>query len=447
MSTRNYRSVLLFYLPLAVSWMTIVLEVSLVNAFLARGPEPELSLAAYGVAFSIIMVLHSPVIMLLDVSVALSKNLPAFRSIRRFCLLVGIVVTALSLVLTFTPLCGFVLRRLMNIPPAIADATVPILRILNLVALPIAWRRVYQGVLIRYGRTNMVGVATGVRLVVLSTIMVIGQRLHLLPGGALGALAMLVGVIVEAALNQWAAQSTIEQRLVDEDTPSGVPTFGYLTAFYFPLAITMVIRHVLQPVINAGIGAAPMSELSLAAWPVALALIYTLTAPTMGLQQLTIALTEDKSSWRTVSRFVLIAGMCVSVCVVVVAFTPLLGVVLSQLFGLGEHVAALAAPAVRIMAVLPLTFALQGLFTGLLIKQADVASVSTAKTLNLVTAVLTLALVLRSTTVAGSVVAAVAMTSGALVETLWLYRRSRAATATLAGSKEEILALEQTRLH
>ena len=168
MSTRNYRSVLLFYLPLAVSWMTIVLEVSLVNAFLARGPEPELSLAAYGVAFSIIMVLHSPVIMLLDVSVALSKNLPAFRSIRRFCLAVGIVVTALSLVLTFTPLCGFVLRRLMNIPPAIADATVPTLRILNLVALPIAWRRVYQGVLIRYGRTNMVGVATGVRLVVLS---------------------------------------------------------------------------------------------------------------------------------------------------------------------------------------------------------------------------------------------------------------------------------------
>jgi Na+-driven multidrug efflux pump len=209
----------------------------------------------------------------------------------------------------------------------------------------------------------------------------------------------------------------------------------------------MVIRHVLQPVLNAGIGAAPMSELSLAAWPVALALIYTLTAPTMGLQQLTIALTEDKSSWRTVSRFVLIAGMCVSVCVVVVVFTPLLGVVLSQLFGLGEHVAALAAPAVRIMAVMPLTFALQGLFTGLLIKQADVASVSTAKTLNLVTAVLTLALVLRSTTVAGSVVAAVAMTSGALVETLWLYRRSRAATATLAGSKEEILALEQTRLH
>jgi hypothetical protein len=83
----------------------------------------------------------------------------------------------------------------------------------------------------------------------------------------------------------------------------------------------------------------------------------------------------------------------------------------------------------------------------LLIKQADAASVSTAKTLNLVTAVLTLALVLRSTTVVGSVVAAVAMTCGALVETLWLYWRSRAATATLAGSREEILALEQTRLH
>lgn len=427
--------------------MTIVLESSLVNAFLARGPEPELSLAAYGVAFSIIMVLHSPVIMLLDVSVALSRDLPSFRSIRRFCLAVGLVVTGLSLILTFTPLCDFVLYRLMNIPPTIAEATVPTLRILNLVALPIAWRRLYQGVLIRYGRTNMLGVATCLRLVVLSTIMLVGQRLHLLPGGALGALAMLIGVIVETSLNQWAAQSTIDQRLLDEEIPSEVPTFRYLTSFYSPLAITMVVRHAIQPMLNAGIGAAPMSELSLAAWPVTLALIYTLTAPTMGLQQLTIALTEDKRSWRFVRRFVLAAGVCVTVCVAVVGFTPVLDVVLTRLFGLQEHVAALAAPSVRIMALLPMAFALQGLLTGLLVKQGDTASVSTAKTLNLVTAVLTLVLMLRNTSVVGSVLAAVAMSSGALVETLWLFWRSRSATASLAVPKEEILVVEQTRFH
>jgi Na+-driven multidrug efflux pump len=443
----SYKSIFVLYLPLALSWMTIVLEASVINAFLARGPEPEISLAAYGVAFSIMMVLHSPVIMILDVSVALSKDRPAFRSIRKFGLAVGATVTAASVILTFTPLCDFVLRDLMNIPPTVAEATVPILRIVNLVAIPIGWRRIYQGVLIRHGRTTMISVATGARLVVISVAMLIGQRLNLLPGGAMAALAMFMGVVVESSLNQWAARSTIDKQLTREDTSSGTLTFGYLAHFYIPLATTMVIRHAMHPVINAGIGAAPMSMLSLAAWPVALSLTNMFTGPTMGLQQLTIALAEDKQSWRTVSRFVLTAGLTVTTGLVLVGFTPLLGFVLGRLFGLQPHVAALAAPAIRILALLPLTYALQGLYTGLMVKQADTVSVRTAKTLNLVAIVLTLVLLLRGTTLVGSLVAAVAMTTGTLVETAWFYWRGRRAAAVLAGPREDMGPVAQAEVH
>jgi hypothetical protein len=125
----------------------------------------------------------------------------------------------------------------------------------------------------------------------------------------------------------------------------------------------------------------------------------------------------------------------------------LLDVVLTRLYGLQEQVAVLAAPSVRTMALLPMAFALQGLLTGLLVKQGDTASVGTAKTLNLVTAVTMLVLMLRNTSVVGSVLAAVAMSSGAVVETLWLFWRSRSATASLAVPKEEILIVERTRFH
>ena len=447
MKNPSYKSIFMLYLPLALSWMTIVFEASLINAFLARGPEPEISLAAYGVAFSIMMVLHSPVIMILDVSIALSKGRPAFRSIRRFGLAVGATVTTASLILTFTPLCGFVLCDLMNTPPTVAEATVPILRIVNLVAIPIGWRRIYQGVLIRYGRTTMISVATGARLVVISLAMLIGQRLAILPGGAMGALAMFMGVVVESLLNQWAARPTIHKQLTSEVTTSGTLTFSYLTHFYIPLATTMVIRHAMHPVINAGIGAASLSVLSLAAWPVSLSLINIFTGPTMGLQQLTIALVEDDRSWRTVSRFVLMAGLGVTACLVFVSFTPLLWFVLGRLFGLQPHVAAVAAPAIRIMALMPLTYALQGLYTGLMVKRSDTVSVRTAKTLNLVAIGLTLVLLLRGTTFVGSVVAAVAMTTGTLVETAWFYWRGRRAAAVLAGPREEMGTAAQAEVH
>ncbi|NIN66493.1 MAG: hypothetical protein GTO63_17755, partial [Anaerolineae bacterium] len=58
----TYRAISLLYLPLALSWVLMLMESPLINAFLARGPQPELSLAAYGVAFSIILVVEAPIL-------------------------------------------------------------------------------------------------------------------------------------------------------------------------------------------------------------------------------------------------------------------------------------------------------------------------------------------------------------------------------------------------
>jgi len=430
----SYKAISLLYLPLALSWTLMLMEAPLINAFLARGAEAELSLAAYGVAFSIILVVEAPILMMLELSLALSKNLSAFRAIRRFYVMIGLGVTALGVAVSYTPLCEILLCRLMNIPPAIAAMAVPTLRILTWWSLPIGWRRIHQGILIRDGRTRVISIATGVRLLVLCATMLIGQSLNLLPGAPLGALAMLIVVTVEALLIHWAAQSSIRQRLPAEPSKSEVLTFRYLWLFYLPLAITTIMRQGIRPLISAGIAAAPMAELSLAAWPVAFSLTSMFWGPTMGLRQVTIALTEDRVAWQRVSRFVLTVGLILSGSLVVLSFTPLLGVVLSQLFGLSEQLAQLAAPAVRIMVLLPLGFSLHALFTGLLVKQARTSTVRTAKALNLVIVGLTLFVGLRYGGLWGSVLGAAALTVGALMEAAWLYWRSQPAAKTLVGS-------------
>ncbi len=436
MERLSYKAISLLYLPLALSWVLMLTEVPLINAFLARGPEAELSLAAYGVAFSIILVVEAPILMMLELSVALSKNVLAFKAIRRFYVMTGLGVTALGVALFYTPFCQVLLCRLMNIPPTIAAATVPALRIVTWWSLPIGWRRIHQGILIRDGRTRIISVATGVRLVVVSVTMFVGISLRLLPGAPLGAVAMVIGVVVEALLIQWAVQPSIHGKLEAEPSDSEALTFRYLLFFYVPLATTTVLRQGIRPLISAGVAAAPMAALSLAAWPVAFSLVSMFWGPTMGLQQVTIALTDDKASWQRVSRFVLTVGLILTGSLALISFTPLLGVVLRQLFGLSEEVARFAAPATRIMVLLPLGYTFHALFTGLLVKQARTSTVRTAKALDLVVVGLTLFVGLRYGGLWGAVLAAAAMTAGTLAEAAWLYWRSRPAARMLVSSTE-----------
>lgn len=252
---------------------------------------------------------------------------------------------------------------------------------------------------------------------------------------------MVVVVTVESGLIHWAAQASIDRTLPPDATSTEAPTLRYLWSFYLPLAVTTVLRQGIRPVISAGVAAAPMPELSLAAWPVAFSLASMFWGPTMGLQQVTIALTEDKVSWQKVSRFVLSAGLILTGALAVIAFTPLLGLVLRQLFGLSEQVAQFAAPAVRIMVLLPLGYTFHALFTGLLVKQARTPTVRTAKGVNLLVVVVTLFAGLKYGLWWGSVLGAVAMTIGTVTEAVWLYWRSRPAARILLASTEDAAAI------
>lgn len=414
-------------------------EAPLINAFLARGPDPEVSLAAFGVAFSIILVVEAPILMMLELSVALSKSWPAFRRIRLFYVIVGLTITGLGLALFWTPLCQVFLCGLMGIPPKIAQATVPALRVIAWWPLPIGWRRIHQGILINDGRTRIIGVATALRLVVLLVVLVVGQSLARPRGAVLATSGMVLAAIVETGLIHWVAQSSMRSRW-SSSVPGPEPiTFRYLWSFYPPLAITTVLRQAIRPLITAGIAAAPAAELSLAAWPVAFSLSSIFWGPTMALRQVTIALADDSESWHKVSRFVLAAGLVLTAGLGLVGFTPLLGVVLEGLFALSAPLAAIAAPATRLLILLPLAYTFHALFTGLLVKRARTSTVRTAKALNLGVVGLTLFLGLRYGGPSGAVLGSVACAAGALFEAIWLYARSRSTARSIADSSTDQL--------
>src|SRR5919199_4960719 len=83
-SAVSYLSLLLFYLPLGFSGLMMTLDLPVVNAMLNRLPNPDVSVAALRVAFSMALVYEASHISMIDASTALSSDMHTFRMLRRF---------------------------------------------------------------------------------------------------------------------------------------------------------------------------------------------------------------------------------------------------------------------------------------------------------------------------------------------------------------------------
>ena len=80
------RRILLFWLPLAATWLMMSIEGPFLAAVIARLSQPKYNLAAYGVAFSFAMLMESPVIMIMTASTALVKDRDSLRTLGGFTL-------------------------------------------------------------------------------------------------------------------------------------------------------------------------------------------------------------------------------------------------------------------------------------------------------------------------------------------------------------------------
>jgi hypothetical protein len=423
----TYRQMLTLWVPLAASIVMMVLEPSIINVGLGRTADPELALAAYGVAFSLALLVEAPILMLLDASVARSRSRAAFVLLRRFTVALGLIVTVIGLIVSLTPLYDLIVEGLMNIPLDVAARARPTLQVLSFWSFPIAWRRTHQGLLIRANRTAVITAATGVRLLTLACGLFVGLLLLPERGALVAGLAMDVSVVIESALITWATRPILQSG--DYETgpaESQEPALSLrgIWRFYRPLLATTILRQTARPMLNAGIAAAAMAVGSLAAWPVAWGLAMLITGPAWSLQQLTTALAGDDVAYRRVARFSLSLSVLFALVMALMAFTPLYDLVMGGVYNLSPDLQELARPAMEIMVLLPLIMGAQSLLRGLLIRGGCTATVRTAMSANILTLTATLVLGVTVLSPTGTTLAAVATLAGNLAELAWLRFKS-----------------------
>jgi hypothetical protein len=432
------RFILSFWLPLAASWVLMTLEGPFVQAAIARLPDPETSLAAFGIVVSLSVTIEAPVIMLLATSTALSRDRAAYAVLRRFMLALNLLLTIVAALVAFTPLYDWIVPGAMGVPEHIAVAARPGMRIMTLWSAAIGWRRFYQGILIRFGQTRRVTYGTGVRLLASAGTAAALALWGELPGVWVGSCALMAGVLAEAALVTWLVRPTLARHLASS-APLASPqastptlTMRRVIGFHAPLAATSLLTLLSQPLISAGLARMAFPEQSLAAWPVAFSVVLFTRSFGLATQEVVITLTDGPETLGPLRRFALSVALGSVLVLALIAFTPLADLYLREITSVSAELADFSIPGLQAALLLPGLTALQSWLRALLMKGEATASINQAMGLNLVftAAAVGLGVTLEAP---GMQMAAVALTVAMLIELAFLGWRTRRVVARLTA--------------
>ena len=430
-SVTTQRQILLFWLPLAASWLLMGLEGPVLQAAIARLADVETQLAAFGIVMSLEIAIESPVIMLLATSTALCTSARNYLTLRRFMIWINVASTVVALLVAFTPLYDLIVRSLMSIPADIADAAQPAMGIMTLWTAAIGVRRFYQGVMIRHGQTRFVGFGTGARLISSGGTGILLAVFATLPGVRVGSIALMAGVLTEAVFVALAVRPTVKRILSDAREPAAaVLSMGDVARYHSPLAATSLLSLLAQPLIGAALARMPHPEENLAAWPVVWGILWIFRSPAFALPEAVIALISRRRLQEAVRSFSLRIGAACTAAMVLVVATPLIDLYISRVAGLPASLSRYVLPATLLGVGLPFMNSIHSWLRGLLLAAHCTNTIYWGMGLNLVvTAVVVVGGVLLQAR--GAETAVIALTAALVAEIYYLRKARGSAGAAL----------------
>lgn len=414
-----------FWVPLAAMWLMMAIELPAISAVIARLPEPEPNLAAFGIMFSLALIVESPIIMLLTAGTALPKGKQSYERLLNFTHILAVALTALHLLVGLTPLYRMVVGTLIGAPAEIIEPSRHAFLLMVPWSAAIAYRRLWQGVLIRFDRTKVVPFTIGARLAVSVIVLTTGLLMNRFPGASVGAAALSLGVIAAAVASYGFVRSTVREHLT-ASTPDDEPlAWREFLVFYVPLALTSAIALLGQPVLSVGLARAPEPLTSLAVWPVIAGFLFLGRSFAISYQEAVVALIEDGRSFEKLRRFTVVLTCTLSGVFALVAVTPAARLWFENISGLSPKLVTFAITPTIILAAVPGLTTLISWQRGLLVHVKRTPTITRAVAVNVVVLATVMLGVATLLPLAGATIAAIALTASVAAEGLFLWWRSR----------------------
>ena len=390
-------------------------------ALIARSSRPEFNLAAYGVAYSLALIVEAPIIMMMSASIALVKDNQSFYKLRNFSYLANILITLIMLLLVTPPIFYFIAEVLIGLPAEVARLT----HIATIILIPwpgaIGYRRFYQGILVNHNLTRRVAYGTIIRLLSMSLCAIALYVSGIVEGVIIGAASLAFAVTMEAIAVRFMVRDTINKIKSEDSTSQQVLTYREINKFYYPLALTSLIGLGVQPLVTFFVGQSRMSLESLAVLPVVTSFVFIFRALGLSFQEVVIALIgEKRKNFRPLLKFATILAVILIAVLASFAFTPLADFWFITVSGLSESLAEFSHLPLMIMFFFPALTVLISIQRGVLVAAKNTKPITVGTVTEFVMIVLSLIIFINYLDTTGAVAATIAFVAGRIASNIYL---------------------------
>ena len=407
------------WFPLSLTWLLMAAEGPIIASFIARLEGSKENLAAYGVAFSMGLLMEAPVVMIMSAAVKLVKDSVSYFSLRNYTFLLCLAVSAVYGISMIPSVFKLWTQDFMGLTSNVSELTFLAMAMLCPWPGMIGYRRFYQGILIRMNRSRYVALGTWFRLVTIIAAMKLCALTNL-PGAAQGCIALAAAVTLEAIIVRWMSRSSIRSLLKQTKRNDPLP-FKTITHFYTPLVWTALLGLAIQPIVTLGAGQAKFPLESLAVLPVVSAFVFVFRGIALSYQEVVISMMgRHEKYYSELIKFAYIMAIGMAVIYLGITFSPLVYYILSNLLGLSDELAGFAVWPLRILAPVPILTLLYSWQKSMLIHWNQTAPITSASITELASVGVFLVVLVKGLDLSGAIAAAFAMMLSRLLATIYL---------------------------
>jgi Na+-driven multidrug efflux pump len=415
------KTILAFWIPLAATWLMMSVEGPYLSALIARLAEPKFNLAAYGIAFSLALIIEAPVIMMMSASTALVKDYQSFDQLRKFNYILSASLTAAMIVFILPPIFYFVTDNLIGLPREVSYLTH--LAVMILIPWPgaIGYRRFYQGILIRNNLTRLVAYGTIIRLISMTITAFIFFKFTNVPGVVVGASALSTAVICEAIASKLMVRKLLAKLKSRRNEAQSELTIKEIITFYYPLALTSLLTLGIQPFVTFFIGQSRMAIESFAVMPVVTSFVFIFRALGLSYQEVVVALIGDNmAGFDQLKKFAIKLAMFVAGTLMLIAFSPLAQIWFRDVAGLSESLAEFAILPLMIMSFFPAFTVLISFQRAVLVKAKATKQITYGTAIEFIGIIIVVAVCIKFFSLVGAVAATISFVIGRIAACSYL---------------------------
>lgn len=164
------RIILRFFWPLAVTSFIRNLAIPIINMGLARTDSPEIAISVYSVAWAVGMIFLSPTMVFHQVPLNFIRNScnNNLKSVRIFAAYLGIILSSLIAIMSFTGIGYYVIRNIIGATAEISVMCIDVLRLMTVLPFIMIAREFYWGILMRKHMTHFISKGKVINLVALT---------------------------------------------------------------------------------------------------------------------------------------------------------------------------------------------------------------------------------------------------------------------------------------